>query len=147
MLEKMKKDDNWIFFSLRINLLIFNTRFKNKSNGFYRQLSSGNQKLLGVSNFQWFYRSFDGGYYRSALTGTNMEYVFFLRINEQNQSNRILRELIIRSKKLGASKVEVGGINTINYIDLKLLSSVNGENAYQKILKTYSMSNGDFSPD
>ena len=137
MLEKMKKDDNWIFLSLRINLLIFNTRFKNKSNGFYRQLSSGNQKLLGVSNFQWFYRSFDGGYYRSAFTGTNMEYVFFLRIKDQNQSNRILRELIIRSKKLGASKVEVGGINTINYIDFKLLSSVNGENAYQKVLKTY----------
>ena len=137
MLEKMKKDDNWIFFSLRINLLIFNTRFKNKSNGFYRQLSSGNQKLLGVSNFQWFYRSFDGGYYRSALTGTNMEYVFFLRINEQNQSNRILRELIIRSKKLGATKVNVGGINTINYIDFKLLSTTNGMNAYQKVLKTY----------
>ena len=76
-----------------------------------------------------------------------MEYVFFLRIKDQNQSNRILRELIIRSKKLGASKDEVGGINTINYIDLKLLSSVNGENAYQKILKTYSMSNGDFPPN
>ena len=143
----MKKDGNWICFSFRINLLIFNVRFKNKANGFYRQLSSGNQKLLGVSNFQWFYRSFDDGYYRSALTGTNMEYMFFLRIKDQNQSNRILRELIIRSKKLGATKVNVGGINTINYIDFKLLSSVNGENAYQKILKTYSMSKGNFSPD
>ena len=135
MLEKMKKDNNWICISLRINLLIFNSRFKNKSNGFYRQLSSGNQKLLGVSNFQWFYNAFDSGYYRSALTGTNMEYVFFLRIKDQNQSNRILRELIVRSKKLGASKVEVGGMNTINYLDFKLLSSMNGENAYQKILK------------
>ena len=135
MLEKMKKDGNWICFSFRMNLLIFNVRFKNKANGFYRQLSSGNQKLLGVSNFHWFYNAFDSGYYRSALTGTNMEYVFFLRIKDQNQSNRILRELIVRSKKLGASKVEVGGINTINYIDFKLLSSMNGENAYQKILK------------
>ena len=133
----MKEDGNWICLSLRINLMIFNIRFKNRSNGFYRQLSSGNQKLLGVSNFQWFYNAFDSGYYRSALTGTYMEYMFFLRIKDQNQSNRILRELIIRSKKLGASKVEVGGINTINYIDFKLLSSVNGENAYQKILKTY----------
>ena len=135
MLEKMKKDNNWICLSLRINLMIFNSRFKNKSNGFYRQLSSGNQKLLGVSNFQWFYKSFDSGYYRSSLSGTNMEYVFFLRIKDQNQSNRILRELIVRSKKLGASKVEVGGINTINYIDFKLLSSMNGGNAYQKMLK------------
>jgi hypothetical protein len=136
MLEKMKIDDNWICLSLRINLMIFNTRFKNKSNGFYRQLSSGNQKLLGVSNFQWFYRSFDSGYYRSALTGTYVEYVFFLRIKDQNQRNRILRELIIRSKKIGASKVEVGGMNKINYIDFKLLSSTNGMNAYKQILKS-----------
>jgi hypothetical protein len=137
MLEKMKKDDNWICLSLRINLLIFNTRFKNKSNGFYRQLSSGNQKLLGVSNFQWFYNAFDSGYYRSALTGTYVEYVFFLRIKDYNQGNRILKELIIRSKKIGASKVEVGGINTINYVDFKLLSTTNGMNAYQKILKKF----------
>ncbi len=116
--------------------MIFNSRFKNKSNGFYRQLSSGNQKLLGVSNFQWFYNAFDSGYYRSALTGTYMEYVFFLRIKDQNQSNRILRELIIRSKKLGASKVEVGGMDTINYIDQKMLSSMIGLNAYQCILKS-----------
>jgi hypothetical protein len=136
MLEKMKKDNNWICLSLRINLMIFNSRFKNKSNGFYRQLSSGNQKLLGVSNFQWFYNAFDSGYYRSALTGTYMEYVFFLRIKDQNQSNRILRELIIRSKKLGASKVEVGGMDTINYIDQKMLSSMIGLNAYQCILKS-----------
>jgi hypothetical protein len=47
-----------------------------------------------------------------------------------------LRELIIRSKKLGASKVEVGGMNTINYVDYKLLSSSHGMNAYKKILKT-----------
>ena len=132
----MKKDNNWICLSLRINLMIFNSRFKNKSNGFYRQLSSGNQKLLGVSNFQWFYNAFDSGYYRSALTGTYMEYVFFLRIKDQNQSNRILRELIIRSKKLGASKVEVGGMDTINYIDQKMLSSMIGLNAYQCILKS-----------
>ena len=115
--------------------MIFNLRFKNRSNGFYRQLSSGNQKLLGVSNFQWFYNAFDSGYYRSALTGTDVEYVFFLRIKHQKQSNRILKELIIRSKKIGASKVEVGGMNTINYIDFKLLSSTNGMNAYKKVLK------------
>jgi hypothetical protein len=135
MLEKMNEDGNWICFSFRINLMIFNLRFKNRSNGFYRQLSSGNQKLLGVSNFQWFYNAFDSGYYRSALTGTYVEYVFFLRIKDQKQSNRILKELIIRCKKLGAFKVEVGGMNTINYLDFKLLSSTNGMNAYQKVLK------------
>ena len=140
MLEKMKKDNNWICLSLRINLMIFNSRFKNKSNGFYRQLSSGNQKLLGVSNFQWFYNAFDRGYYRSSLTGTYVEYVFFLRIKDQSQSNRILRELIVRCKKLGASKVEVGGINNINYIDFKILSSSNFLGAYNQILRKKSES-------
>ena len=132
----MKNDGNWICFSFRINLMIFNVRFKNRSNGFYRQLSSGNQKLSGVSNFQWFYNAFDSGYYRSALTGTYVEYVFFLRIKDQKQSSRILKELIIRSKKIGASKVEVGGMDTINYVDFKLLSSINGHHIYQRILKT-----------
>ena len=144
MLEKMIEDGNWICFSFRINLMIFNIRYKNRSNGFYRQLSSGNQKLLGVSNFQWFYKSFDSGYYRSALTGTYMEYVFFLRVKDQNQSNRILRELIVRSKKLGASKVEVGGINNITYIDFKILSSSNFIGAYKQILRNKTNPSIDF---
>jgi len=136
MLEKMKKDGNWISISIKINLNVFHTRFKNKPNGLYRQLSSGNQKLLGVSNFKWFYKAFDSGFYRVEFTGTRAQYIFFLRVIDQSQMNTITRQLIIRCKKLGASKVEVGGINTINYIDFKLLSSTNGINAYQKILKS-----------
>lgn len=135
MLDKIKNDGNWISISVKINLNVFHTRFKNKPNGLYRQLSSGNQKLLGVSNFKWFYNAFDSGFYRVDFTGTRVQYHFFLRLIDQNQVNITTRQLIIRFKKLGASKVEVGGINTINYIDFKLLSSTNGMNAYQKILK------------
>lgn len=47
-----------------------------------------------------------------------------------------MKELIIRSKKLGASKVEIGGMGTINYIDYRLLTSMNGQNGYKRILET-----------
>ena len=137
MLDKIKDDGNWICVSLKININVFHTRFKNKPNGLYRQLSSGNQKLLGVSNFKWFYNVFDSGFYRVEFTGIRVQYVFFLRVMDQSQMNTTTRQLIIRCKKLGASKVEVGGMNTINYTDLKLLSSPYGMSAYQKVLKTY----------
>lgn len=135
MLDKIKNDGNWICVSVKINLNVFHTRFKNKPNGLYRQLSSGNQKLFGVSNFNWFYHTFDSGFYRSEITGTRLQYIFFLRLKDQNQVNTTTKQLIIRCKKLGASKVEVGDIDTINYTDFKLLSSMNGINAYKQILK------------
>ena len=60
MLEKMKKEqDRWICLSLKINLLLFQVKFQNKQNRFYRALSSGGYKLLGVTNFEWFRQSFE----------------------------------------------------------------------------------------
>jgi hypothetical protein len=38
---------------------------------------------------------------------------------------------------LGAFNVQINDLNSINYIDLKLLSSPSGMYAYQKVLKTY----------
>ena len=146
MLEKMKKEQGWICLSLKINLLAFQG-FKNKQNGFYRALSSGGNKLLGVTNFEWFRQSFDQGFYRSSVMGTFLDYHFFFRLSEFSKFNIITRQLLIRCKKLGAFNVKIDDLNSINYIDLKLLSSPHGISAYQKILKTYSMSNGDFSPN
>ena len=146
MLEKMKKEQGWICLSLKINLLAFQG-FKNKQNGFYRALSSGGNKLLGVTNFEWFRQSFDQGFYRSSVMGTFLDYHFFFRLSEFSKFNIITRQLLIRCKKLGAFNVKIDDLNSINYIDTKLLSSQHGMSAYQKILKTYSMSNGDFSPN
>ena len=39
---------------------------------------------------------------------------------------------------MGAFNVQINDLNSINYIDLKLLSSPHGMSAYQKVLKTYS---------
>ena len=148
MLEKMKKEqDRWICLSLKINLLVFEVRFKNKQNRFYRALSSGGYKLLGVTNFEWFRQSFHQGFYRCSIMGTYIEYHFFFRISEFSKFNIITRQLLIRCKKLGAFNVKIDDLNSINDIDTKLLSSQHGMSAYQKILKTYSMSNGDFSPN
>ena len=138
MLEKMKKEqDRWICLSLKTNLLLFQVKFQNKQNGFYRSLSSGGNKLLGVTNFEWFRQSFDHGFYRSSIMGTYIEYHFFFRISEFSNINSISRQLLIRCKKLGAFNVQINDLNSMNYIDLKLLSSRSGMSAYQKVLKTY----------
>ena len=148
MLEKMKKEqDRWICLSLKINILVFQLKFKNKPNGFYRALSSGGNKLLGVTNFEWFRHSLDQGFYRSSVMGTYIEYHLFFRLTEFSNINSISRQLLIRCKKLGAFNVQINDLKSMNYIDTKLLSSQHGMSAYQKILKTYSMSNGDFPPN
>jgi hypothetical protein len=51
-----------------------------------------------------------------------------------------IRQLLIRTKKLGAFNVSINQITateSINYTDIKLLSSKYGMSAYQKVLKTY----------
>ena len=141
MLEKMKKEqDRWICLSLKINLLVFEVRFKNKQNGFYRSLSSGGNKLLGVTNFEWFSQSFDHGFYRSSIMGTFISINFFLKISDLNKYNSVVRQLNIRVRKLGGFSLNLSDMNSIDYADKILLSSKNGNcmNAYQKILKTYS---------
>jgi len=132
-----KEQDRWICLSLKINLLIYAAKFQNKQNGFYRSLSSGGNKLLGVTNFEWFRQSFDHGFYRSSILGTYIEYHFFFRFSEFSKFNIITRQLLIRCKKLGGFNVKIDDLNSMNYIDTKLLSSPSGMSAYQKVLKTY----------
>jgi hypothetical protein len=139
MLEKMKKEQGWICLSLKINLLIYAAKFKNKQNGFYRALSSGGNKLLGVTNFEWFRQSFDHGFYRCSIMGTFFSINFFLKISDLNKYNSVVRQLNIRVRKLGGFSLNLSDMNSIDYADKILLSSKNGNclNAYQKILKTY----------
>jgi hypothetical protein len=142
MLDKIKEEQGqWISLTLKLNFLIFQNRFKNKINGFYRSLSSGSGgTLLNENNFVWFNKSFNEGFYRASIIGTYVEYYIFLRLTDQSKVNMIIRQLLIRTKKLGAFNVSINEIldaNSINYTDLKLLSSKHGLSAYQKVLKTY----------
>jgi hypothetical protein len=141
MLEKIRNEKGqWIYFTLKINLTIFQTRFKNKFNGFYRRLSSSGDTLLKQSNFKWFNKSFNHGFYRASIIGSYVEYNMFLRLTDLSKINMTIRQLLIRTKKLGAFNVSINQITdteSINYTDLKLLSSKYGMSAYQKVLKTY----------
>ena len=142
MLEKIiEEQGQWIYLSLKINLFVFEVRFKNKINGFYRSLSSGGGgTLLRENNFVWFNRSFNQGFYRASIVGSYVNYFFYLKMDDVSKVNITIRQILIRSKKLGAFNVSINQIvdkHSINYTDLKLLSSKHGMSAYQKILKTY----------
>jgi hypothetical protein len=142
MLNQIKEEQGqWISLTLKINLTIFQMRFKNKINGFYRSLSSGGGgTLLSENNFVWFNKSFNQGFYRASIVGTYVDYNIFLRLTDLSKVNIIIRQLIIRTKKLGAFNVSINQITeteSINNTDLKLLSSKYGMSAYQKVLKTY----------
>ena len=142
MLNQIKEEQGqWISLTLKINLTIFQMRFKNKVNGFYRSLSSGGGgTLLSENNFVWFNKSFNQGFYRGTIVGSYVDYTFFLRLTDVTKVNMTIRQLLIRTKKLGAFNVSINQIldtNSINYTDLKLLSSKYGLSAYQKILKLF----------
>ena len=142
MLDQIKKEQgHWVCISLKINLLVFQVRFKNKINRFYRSLSSGGGgTLLSENNFVWFNKSFNQGFYRASIVGSYVEYNMFLRLTDLSKVNITIRQLLIRIKKLGAFNVSIYQITdseSINYTDYKLLSSKYGMSAYQKVLKTY----------
>ena len=142
MLDQIKKEQgHWVCISLKINLLVFQVRFKNKINRFYRSLSSGGGgTLLSENNFVWFNKSFNQGFYRASIVGSYVEYNMFLRLTDLSKVNITIRQLLIRTKKLGAFNVSIYQITdseSINYTDYKLLSSKYGMSAYQKVLKTY----------
>jgi hypothetical protein len=142
MLDQIKEEQGqWISLSLKINLTIFQMRFKNKLNGFYRSLSSGGGgTLLNENNFVWFNNSFNEGFYRASIVGSYVDYNIFLRLTDLSKVNMTIRQLLIRTKKLGAFNVSINQIihtESIKNTDLKLLSSKYGMSAYQKVLKTY----------
>jgi hypothetical protein len=142
MLNQIKEEQGqWISLTLKINLIIFQMRFKNKVNGFYRSLSSGGGgTLLNENNFVWFNKSFNKGFYRASIVGSFVEYNIFLRLTDLSKVNMTIRQLLIRTKKLGAFNVSINQIihtESIKNTDLKLLSSKYGMSAYQKVLKTY----------
>ena len=143
MLEKIiEEQGQWIYLSLKINLFVFEVRFKNKINGFYRSLSSGGGgTLMRENNFTWFNQTFDEGFYRASIVGSYVNYFFYLKMDDVSKVNITIRQLLIRSKKLGAFNVSINQIvdkHSINYTDLKLLSSKHGMSAYKKVLKTYN---------
>lgn len=129
--------EKWVYLTFSINLMWFQVKYKNKMNGVFRAISTSNNKLIGISNHNWFRNSFNAGFYRSSILSNKVEYFFFLRLsdNEIQSDQRKLRELNIRCRKLGAVNIEINDINSISSTDEKFLSSKYGKNAYRQILK------------
>jgi hypothetical protein len=131
-----KENDQWVNLKFKVSLLSLQLRGF-KTNSIYKSLSSGGNKLLGVTNFEWFRNSFDQGFYRCSIFPSYLEYTFFLRVKNLNKYNSVVRQLNIRVRKLGGFSLNLSDMNSIDYVDQILLSSKNGMYAYQKILKTY----------
>jgi len=126
-------DDNWFILEVSIKLNNFFYKFKNPSH-FYRCISQGNWRFLRQSN-RSFFCHFSDGMYRSAVDNEKVTLIFFLRVKNKSNIQSITRELTIRIKKLMNSPIKVFGVREMSSTDNKLLSSKNGRNYYNPILK------------
>jgi hypothetical protein len=126
-------DENWFIVEVKMKMENFFTKFKNPSH-YYRCLSQGNWHFLKMSN-RSFFRSFSNGMYRSVIDGEKVSLIFFLRVKNTVEKYRITKELTIRMKKLINSPIQVYSLEEMSETDRKLLSSKNGFNFYNRILR------------
>jgi hypothetical protein len=73
--------------------------------------------------------------YRSVIDGEKVSLIFFLRVKNTVEKYRITKELTIRMKKLINSPIQVYSLEEMSETDRKLLSSKNGFNFYNRILR------------
>jgi hypothetical protein len=126
-------DENWFIVEVKMKMENFFTMFKNPSH-YYRCLSQGNWHFLKMSN-RLFFRVFSDGMYRSVIDGEKVSLIFFLRVKNTVEKYRITKELTIRMKKLMNSPIQVYGLEEMSETDRRLLSSKNGVNFYNRILR------------
>jgi hypothetical protein len=126
-------DENWFIVEVKMKLENFFTKFKSPSH-YYRCLSQGNWHFLKMSN-RLFFKNFSNGMYRSVIDGEKVSLIFFLRVKNTVEKYRITKELTIRMKKLINSPIQVYSLEEMSETDRKLLSSKNGFNFYNRILR------------
>jgi hypothetical protein len=136
--EKLQNDGQWFCFEIIYNLDSFLMKFgKIGVSGWYRLISNSPHLFLGKTNRQFFKQTFSEGFYRSTISNEQVKIVMFLRLNEASNKERIVRELVIRIKKLLFCRVNLFDIGNIPMEDKSLLSSSFGIQQYQKILESY----------
>jgi hypothetical protein len=126
-------DNNWFLVEVKMKLDNFFMKFKNPSH-YYRCLSQGNWNFLKKSN-RSFFRYFSDGIYRSVIDQEKVCLIFFLRVKTNSEKYRISKELSIRMKKLMNSPIRILDLREMSETDRKLLSSKNGFNFYNRILR------------
>jgi hypothetical protein len=139
MLDELQNEVGWFFLDIRINLPYFIRKFgKVGVSGWYKLISNSNHIFLGETNRAFFKSNFSEGFYRHSIVNDEVIIVLFLKSKELENQERIIKELIIRIKKLLFARIKVGYMNEIPNEDQILLTSKNGIRHYQKILETYS---------
>lgn len=132
-MTSLEFDDNWFIVEVKMKLENFFLKFKNPSH-YYRCLSQGNWRFLKQSN-RSFFRHLSTGMYRSVIDGEKVSLIFFLRVKNTVEKYRISKELSIRMKKLMNSPIRILDLREMSETDRKLLSSKNGFNFYNRILR------------
>jgi hypothetical protein len=139
MLEEIMNEKGWFFLDIKINLPYFIRKFgKVGVSGWYRNISNSQHIFLGKTNRDFFKSNFAEGFYRYSIYNDEVNIVLFLKSKEFDNQERLIKELIIRIKKLLFVKINVGEMDEITSEDKMLLSSKDGLRNYQKILETYS---------
>jgi hypothetical protein len=137
-LQQLQSEEGWHFFDISINLKHFVRLFgKVGVSGWYRLLSNSQHIFLGKTNREFFKTSFSEGFYRYSIFNDEVNIVLFLKSRDLNNWERIIKELIIRMKKMLFVRVRVGNMAEIPREDMMILNSPNGIRHYQKILETY----------
>ncbi len=138
MIDELQNEEGWFFLDIRINLPYFIRKFgKVGVSGWYKLISNSNHIFLGETNRAFFKSNFSEGFYRHSIFNDEVNIVLFLKSKEVDNQERLIKELIIRIKKLLFVKIKVGSMNEIPIEDETLLKSTNGLRQYQKILETY----------
>jgi hypothetical protein len=79
-------------------------------NSLFRRMSKSSRKLGAVKNKDFWKKSVVGGYYRCNVINRQVEYVFYLKLNEFIDNRRFQLELRIRLGIMGISKIEFSKI-------------------------------------
>ena len=138
MLEQIQNEEGWFFLEIKINLPYFLRKFGQVGvSGWYRLISNSQHIFLGKTNREFFKSNFSEGFYRHSIFNDEVNIVLFLKTKEENNKDRLIKELIIRIKKLLFVRIKVGDVKDISNEDKSLLHSMNGIRHYQRILETY----------
>jgi len=140
ILNDIQNDEGWFFLKITIKLSYFLKKFNNSGvSAWYRLLSNSQHIFLGMTNREFFKSNFKEGFYRSSIFNDEVNIILFLKSKELANQQRLIKELVIRIKKILYVRVEIGKIEDIPSEDRTLLNSYDGIRHYQRILETYFM--------
>lgn len=127
-----------LLLEFRVDLKILLLKYQGKTSLYYKRLTTGNNKINGISNYL-FFKSFSEGFYRK-LNNDDGFVVFRFYLKRNKEINPLFKkELTLRILKLGGTKIEFKLISEIESVEMNILKSKNGMNIYKKIFDRKSI--------